>query len=98
MSGPDRSSRIAEVLGLGLVEGVGVRAIARKLGMSRKTVRKILGRHRAPPKPPEKRGSVLDTYEPTIDARWQKADSRQRSGNPRREARRDGDDARLAVR
>ena len=43
------SSRVAEVLRLGLVEGVGVRAIAKRLHMARKTVRKILGRHRAPP-------------------------------------------------
>jgi len=66
MSDDGRSSRVAEVLRLGLVEGVGVRAIARKLGMARKTVRKILGRHRAPPKPKETRGSVLDSYEPAI--------------------------------
>ncbi|HXY37106.1 MAG TPA: IS21 family transposase [Planctomycetaceae bacterium] len=66
MSATDRSGRIAEVLRLGLVDGVGVRAIARKLGMSRKTVRRILGHHRAPTQPPEKRGSMLDTYEPAI--------------------------------
>ena len=61
------SSRVAEVLRLGLVEGVGVRAIAKRLHMARKTVRKILGRHRAPPKPaPEPRGSILDRYEPAI--------------------------------
>jgi transposase len=66
VSAADRSSRVAEVLRLGLVEGVGVRAIARKLGMARKTVRRILGRHRAPPKPQEKRGSILDAYEPAI--------------------------------
>jgi transposase len=66
MSSTDRSSRVAEVLRLGLVEGVGVRAIARKLGMSRKTVRRILGRHQAPPKPKDKRGSMLDAYEPAI--------------------------------
>jgi hypothetical protein len=66
VSAADRSGRVAEVLRLGLIEGVGVRAIARKLGMAGKTVRKILGRHRAPPKPKEKRGSVLDAYEPAI--------------------------------
>ena len=37
--------------------------------MTRKTVRKILGRHRAPPKPVlEPRGSVLDPYEAAIRA------------------------------
>ena len=65
----DHSGRVAEVLRLGLVEGVAVRAIAKRLHMARKTVRKILGRHRAPPKPAfEPRGSVLDTYEAAIRA------------------------------
>jgi len=65
----DPSGRVAEVLRLGLVEGIGVRAIARRLHMARKTVRKILGRHRAPPKPvAEARGSILDPYEPAIRA------------------------------
>ena len=51
------------------VEGVAVRAIASRLHMARKTVRKILGRHRAPPKPAlEPRGSVLDPYEAAIRA------------------------------
>lgn len=68
MSADDRSGRVAEVLRLGLVEGVGVRAIARKLGMARKTVRRILGRHRAPPKPRETRSSILDPFEPTVRA------------------------------
>jgi hypothetical protein len=39
MSGPKLHDRTAEVLRLGLVEGVGVRAIARRLRMARKTVR-----------------------------------------------------------
>ena len=65
----DASARVAEVLRLGLVEGVAVRAIAKRLHMSRKTVRKILGRHRAPPKPAvEPRGSMLDPYESAIRA------------------------------
>jgi transposase len=63
------ADRVAEVLRLGLVEGVGVRAIARRLHMARKTVRKILGRHRAPPRPAaEPRVSILDRYEPAIRA------------------------------
>jgi transposase len=65
----DASDRVAEVLRLGLVEGIAVRAIAKRLGMARKTVRKILGRHRAPPKPvAEPRGSILDRYEAAIRA------------------------------
>jgi len=35
----DHSGRVAEVLRLGLVEGVAVRAIAKRLHMARKTVR-----------------------------------------------------------
>jgi len=69
MKAPDSSGRVAAVLRLGLVEGVAVRAIAKRLHMSRKTVRKILGRHRAPPKPAgDPRGSILDPYEPAIRA------------------------------
>jgi hypothetical protein len=65
----DSSGHVAEVLRLGLVEGLAVRAIAKRLHMSRKTVRKILGRHRAPPKPAgDPRGSILDPYEPAIRA------------------------------
>jgi transposase len=65
----DPSTRVAEVLRLGLVEGVAVRAIARRLHLARKTVRKILGRHHAPPKPAAgPRGSILDPYESAIRA------------------------------
>jgi transposase len=65
----DPSGNVAEVLRLGLVEGVPVRQIARKLHMARKTVRKILGRHVAPAKPTAKpRGSLLDPYEKDIGA------------------------------
>ena len=63
----DDSGRVAEVLRLGLVEGVSVRQIARRLKMSRKTVRRILGRHRMPPKAVvAPRGSILDAYVPAI--------------------------------
>ena len=62
----DPSGNVAEVLRLGLVEGVSVRQIARRLHVSRKTVRKILGRHHAPAKPPTPRGSLLDPYEKAI--------------------------------
>lgn len=69
LSAADSSTRIAEVLRLGLVEGVAVRAIAKRLRMARKTVGKILGRHHAPPKlAVDPRGSMLDAYEPAIRA------------------------------
>jgi transposase len=61
------SDRTAEVLRLGLVEGVAVRAIARRLKMARKTVRQILGR--SVPQPTTAaaaRGSMLDAYDSTI--------------------------------
>ena len=69
MRPPDASGHVAEVLRLGLVEGVSVRQIAKRLKMARKTIRKILGRHRAPPsKPAMLRGSLLDPYEKPIRA------------------------------
>jgi transposase len=58
----------AEVLRLGLVEGMGVRAIARRLGMARKTVRQILGRSLPEQKPVAPRASLLDPYDKTIRA------------------------------
>src|SRR5271170_7665002 len=64
----DPSRNVAEVLRLGLVEGVSVRQIARQLEASRKTVRKILGRHRAPAKPSTPRGSLPDPSEKAIHA------------------------------
>ena len=42
---------VAEVLRLGLIEGVSVRRIARELRMSRRTVQRILGRFRVPKAP-----------------------------------------------
>jgi transposase len=69
MKRPDPSERVAEVLRLGLVEGVSVRAIARRLSMARKTVRRILGRHPMPAKPAApRRGSILDPYESHVRA------------------------------
>ena len=62
----DPSQRTAEVLRLGLVEGVGVRAIARRLGMARKTVRKILGRAVPKPTAAAARTSLLDPYDKAI--------------------------------
>ena len=51
----DLSGNVAEVLRLGMVEGVSVRQIAHQLNMSRRTVRKILGRHDAPRGPRDRR-------------------------------------------
>ncbi len=63
------SGKVAEVLRLGLVEGVSVRQISRQLHVARKTVRKILGSHHAPSKPSTTpRGSLLDPYEKAIGA------------------------------
>lgn len=63
----DAPARVAEVLRLGLVEGISVRQIAKRLSMARKTVRRILGGHRAPAaKPPAPRGSLLDPYATAI--------------------------------
>jgi transposase len=57
------SDRFAEVLRLAYVEGLGVRAIGRRLQMARKTVRKILGRDTLPQaKVIEPRHSLLDSY------------------------------------
>jgi transposase len=58
---------VAEVMRLHYVEGVGVRPIARRLGVARNTVRRILGRR--PPKPtrgPVSRESVLDPFVPVV--------------------------------
>jgi transposase len=66
MSRAEPSGRVAEVLRLGLVEGVGVRTIAKQLGMSRKTVRKILGRNRPQAQAKPQRSSILDPFEPAI--------------------------------
>lgn len=61
---------MAEVLRLSLLEGLSIRAIAKRLSMSRRTVRKVLGRAPAvaprPQSPP--RGSILDLYKPEIKA------------------------------
>jgi transposase len=64
---PDRT---AEVLRLSYVEGLGVRAIARRLSMARKTVRKLIGRGLPQRKEPadESRPSMLDRFVPQIQS------------------------------
>lgn len=58
--------RAGEVMRLHYLEGLSIRAIAKRLRMSRKTIRMILGRKvRVKPSPP-KRGSMLDAYHELI--------------------------------
>jgi transposase len=69
MKPPAAPDYVAEVLRLGLIEGVSVRQIAKRLSISRKTVRKTLGLHNPPPpKPAAARGSLLDAYETPLRA------------------------------
>src|SRR5271166_5194730 len=66
---PPKADHVAEVLRLGLIEGISVRQIAKRLSIARKTVRKILGLHTTPPtKPAAARGSLLDAYEAQLRA------------------------------
>jgi transposase len=66
MSGRGGNEQTAEVLRLGLVEGVSVRGIARRLKISRKTVLKILGRKLPARAPSAPRESLLSPYEKAI--------------------------------
>lgn len=64
---PSSDDRTAEVLRLAYVAGLGVRAIAKRLSMSRKTVRRLLGRKLPLPREaPDPRSSLLDPYLPVI--------------------------------
>jgi len=58
-----RSQLTAEAMRLQLIEGMSERAIARKLGVARKTVRRMLRAQVHHPKPtPTPRTSILDPY------------------------------------
>ena len=63
--------RKVELLRMRYVEGLSARAIARKLGMARRTVRDLLGAQRAqlPRRPPAPRESILAPFEAEIQAR-----------------------------
>jgi transposase len=64
---PGSEDRAAEVLRLAYAEGLGVRTIARRLSMSRKTVRRLLGKERPTARPKqEPRTSILDPFMPVI--------------------------------
>ena len=59
--------RKAEVLRLRYVDGLSVRAIARRLSMARRTVRRLLGTERRAPRPPAPaRTSILAPFEELI--------------------------------
>ena len=60
-------TRLSEVLRLSLVEGLSMRAITRRMQLSRKTVRRLLGRasERKPPSS-EPRASLLHAYDAEI--------------------------------
>jgi len=62
------TERFAEVLKLAFVDGLGVRAIARRLRMARKTVRRILDRERRKqaPRPASPRPTLLGPYDGAI--------------------------------
>lgn len=66
----EQDTRLSDVLRLSLVEGLSIRAIARRLKLTRKTVRRLLGRA-AERKPPssEPRASLLAPYDAEI-RRW----------------------------
>ncbi len=67
----DPSRQMAEVLRLSLTCGKGIRAIARETGLSRKTVRRMLGAaagKREHAKPREPRPSLVDPYVKEIQA------------------------------
>lgn len=60
--------RTAEVLKLGLVDGLSVRGIARRLRMARRTVRRVLGQGIPKKRVREPRTSILDPHLATIRA------------------------------
>jgi len=65
--GEPSDERLAQVLRLSLVDDLSARAIAKRLSMSRNTVRKMLGRAPARKKRPSpKRGSILEPYKKEI--------------------------------
>jgi transposase len=66
--GKEQLEKTAQVLRLHLTEGLGIRPIARKLSMSRKTVRRVLGKAAKKPEPPP-RTSMLSPFEERL-SQW----------------------------
>jgi transposase len=67
MSTKQADDRVAEVLRLHYLEGASIRLIAKKLGLSRKTVRRMLGRKlETPPMPRAGRSRSLDPYRDAV--------------------------------
>ncbi len=68
VTAPVGASQLSEVLRLSLIEGLSIRAVARRLQLARKTVRKLLGHAPAGTRPFKEmpRGSLLDTYDAEI--------------------------------
>jgi len=63
----EQDTRLSEVLRLSLVEGLSIRAIAKRLKLSRKTVRRLLARGPERKQPSsEPRPSLLDAYDAEI--------------------------------
>jgi transposase len=63
----EQDARLSEVLRLSLVEGLSIRAIAKRAKLSRKTVRRLLARGSERKSPAsEPRSSLLDGYDAEI--------------------------------
>jgi transposase len=58
----------AEIRRLHRAEGMAIRAIARRLGISKNTVKRALGSHEPPRYERAARGSIVDAVEPQIRA------------------------------
>lgn len=58
----------AEIRRLYRAEGMAIRAIARRLGISKNTVKKALASHRLPRYERAAKGSIVDVVEPQIRA------------------------------
>jgi transposase len=60
----------AEIRRLHRAEGMAIRAIARRLGISKNTVKKALGAHEPPRYERVAKGSRVDSVEPAIRFCW----------------------------